>query len=336
MNDIKISVIVPVYNTEKYLKKCLESIINQNFQDIEIIIINDCSTDNSLNIIKEYMKQDGRIILVNKKINEGVSIARNLGMKLAKGEYIFYIDSDDWIEQNYFKDMYNKALQENADMVISDFYKDFDNGKVIYIKDQGEYIEEKIDVLKKIFLFKSFPSVCNKLIRKNLYLKNEILYPKEISMGEDLYTSSRLIYFSRKIIKCNKAYYHYIQNPESAVREKIKNLNKVKDIYFVVKELEEFFTSKNISLPINELKINHLSIWLLKSKYDLKDLEYLNILDEYIELFKRVDIDNIAFKKLRFFGKILKTLNKRVVFIILWHFNSIFEGLRGNYDCKNK
>ena len=334
MNNIKISIIVPVYNTEKYLKRCLDSIINQDFKDIEIIIVNDCSPDNSLSIIKEYIKQDNRIILINKEKNEGLSEARNSGIKIASGEYILHIDSDDWVEQHYFKDMYNKAMEEKADIVISDFYKDFDNGQIFYMKDQGEYIEKNIEILKNIFLFKAYPSVWNKLIRTELYKENNISHPKRISIGEDLYASPKLIFFSKKTIKHNKAYYHYIQNFKSMIKERPKNLDKVKNIYFVVKDLENFFISKNIILPINELKINHLSIWLLKSKYDLKDLDYLCILNEYIRLFKKVNIDNIVSKKFRLFGKILKFLNKRIVFIILWYFNNIFEYLRGYYENK--
>lgn len=325
---IKISAIVPVYNTGKYLKRCLDSIINQNFREIEIIIVNDCSTDNSLEIINDYTKQDNRIILINKEKNGGLSAARNSGIGIARGEYIVHIDSDDWIEQNYFKDMYEHAIKNEADIVISDFYKDFDNGQIFYMRDQREYIEKNTEVLKNIFLFKAYPSVWNKLIKKELYKKNNIFHPTEISIGEDLCTSPKLIFFAKKIIKYNKAYYHYIQNPKSMIREKIQNLKKIKEIYFVVKNLEEFFVSKNMVLPINELKINHLSIWLLKSKYNLNDLEYLKILDEYINLFKEVDLNNIISKKIRFYGKILKIFNKRVAFILLWNFNNIFEYLR--------
>lgn len=328
MTNVKISVIIPVYNTGKYLKRCLESIINQNFEEMEIIIVNDCSTDNSLEIINYYMKQDNRIILINKEKNEGISVVRNSAIKIAKGKYIFQIDSDDWVEQNYFRDMYDKAIEEKADIVISDFYKDFDNDQIFYMKDQEEYIERNIEVLKKIFLFKAYPSVWNKLIRTKLYKENNTFYPEKISMGEDLCVSSKLIYFSKKIVKNNKAYYHYVQNPKSAVRGKNINLNKVKDIYFVLKDLEKFFVSKNMVLPIDELKINHLSVWLLKSKYNLKDLEYLKILDEYISIFKEVDLNNIISKKIRFFGKILKVFDKRVTFILLWNINNIFEYLR--------
>lgn len=334
MNNVKISVIVPVYNTEKYLRRCLDSIVNQSFKDIEIIVVNDCSSDNSLNIIREYMEQDNRIILINKEKNEGLSAARNSGIKLAKGEYIQHIDSDDWIEQNYFKEVYQCAIENNADIVISDFYKDFDNGNIFYMEDQNIIITKNITLIENVCFLKGFPAIWNKLIRRKLYIENNIFHPLGISIGEDLYVILKLFFFSKKIIKYNHAFIHYIQTENSLIRKKEKNVIKVKDIYFVIKNLENFFRFKNIDLSINELKINHLSIWLLKSNYNLKDLDYLRILDEYIKLFSKVDLNNITSKKIRFFGKILKYLNKRIFFIILWHFNNIFEYLRGRYENK--
>lgn len=327
MENIKISVIIPVYNTEKYLKRCLESIISQDFIDIEVIVVNDCSIDNSLNIIKVLMNRDNRIKLINKQKNEGLSAARNSGIKIAKGEYILHIDSDDWIEKNYFLEVYEYAKNHNADIVITDFYKDFDNGKLIYVKDQEENIGKE-ETLKNIFLMNSYPSVCNKLIRRELYIKNKIFHPLGVSIGEDLYVTPKLIYFSKNILKYNKAFLHYIQNPNSMVRARFQNLNKVKDIYFVVKDLEKFFISKNINLPINELKINHLSMWLLKSKYDLKDLEYLEIINEYIKTFKKIKLNMIRSRKFKIIGKVFKTINKLFIFRIIWYFNVIFEYLK--------
>lgn len=121
---IKISVMVPVYNTSKYLEKCLESIVNQSLKDIEIICVNDGSTDNSFEILKKFSNKDKRIIVINKK-NGGLTSARNTALKIAKGEYCLNIDSDDWIEQGYFEVMYNKAKEDDLDIVISDFYKEF-------------------------------------------------------------------------------------------------------------------------------------------------------------------------------------------------------------------
>ena len=108
-NKPKISIIIPVYNVEKYLEQCLKSVINQTFKDIEIICINDGSTDNSLEILEAFQKQDERIKIINKQ-NEGQGIARNEGLKVAKGEYISFIDPDDWVAQGMYEFLYNKFL----------------------------------------------------------------------------------------------------------------------------------------------------------------------------------------------------------------------------------
>ena len=111
----KVSVIIPVYNTEKYLEKCLDSVCNQTLSDIEIICVDDCSTDNSLNILKEYAQKDNRIKLIEFKENKGAAAARNEGIKAATGEYIGFIDSDDYPEtDSYYEQLYTKAKQENA------------------------------------------------------------------------------------------------------------------------------------------------------------------------------------------------------------------------------
>ena len=105
---IKVSIIVPVYNVEKYLKRCLDSITNQTLKELEIICINDGSTDNSLKILKQYAHKDKRISIINKQ-NEGLSVARNTGMEAASGEYIGFVDSDDWIDLDFYKKLYTTA-----------------------------------------------------------------------------------------------------------------------------------------------------------------------------------------------------------------------------------
>ena len=116
---IKISIIIPVYNTEKYLKKCLDSIINQTLKSLEIICIDDCSTDNSLNILKEYQLKDKRIKIIEQKENKGQGVARNLGLNIAEGEYIGFIDSDDWVDLNFFEKLYFAAKKYNSDVALA-------------------------------------------------------------------------------------------------------------------------------------------------------------------------------------------------------------------------
>ena len=114
---VKISVIIPVYNVEKYLKECLDSVINQTLKDIEIICVNDGSTDNSLNILENYAKKDNRIIVISQK-NKGLSGARNTGLKYCSGEYVSFIDSDDYVSKDLFELTYNNAISNNSDLVI--------------------------------------------------------------------------------------------------------------------------------------------------------------------------------------------------------------------------
>lgn len=326
---VKISIIVPVYNTEKYLERCLNSILNQNFNEIEIIIINDCSPDNSLKIIKKYMSMDQRIVLINKEKNEGLSAARNSGIEIARGEYVLHIDSDDWIEQSYFKDMYEYAIENKADIVISDYYKDFDNGEVIYIQDQKEYKDKEItkkEAIENIFLSKGYPAVWNKLIKRELYVKNEIKHPNGISLGEDLAVTPKLMHYAKKIVKINKAYCHYIHNLSSITKK--QNKNKIYEIDEVLKLNETFFMDKKIKLSINELKINHLTLWLFQIKYDLKEERYIQILDEYISLYKNIDINKITSKKVKILKKIFTYSNKKIIFVFLWNFNNILNRLK--------
>ena len=150
----KVSIIIPVYNVQKYLRKCLDSIVNQTFKNIEIIIINDGSSDNSLNICKEYSKKDKRINIINKH-NEGVSKARNTGLLYATGEYISFIDSDDWVEQNMIEELYNSITSNKADLCICNFIKENKN-KRDYIKSN---INQKILIGKEIKDYLTIPLI---------------------------------------------------------------------------------------------------------------------------------------------------------------------------------
>ena len=117
----KVSVIIPVYNTERYLRRCLDSVCNQTLSDIEIICINDCSTDNSLDILKEYADKDKRIKIINFKENKGAAVARNTGIDIVNGEYIGFIDSDDFVDSDFYEKLYNTASENNSDIAKGEY-----------------------------------------------------------------------------------------------------------------------------------------------------------------------------------------------------------------------
>ena len=225
---IKISLVIPVYNAEKYLEKCLKSVITQTLKEIEIIIVNDGSKDKSLNIINDFFKKDKRIIIINKKNNEGVSKARNSALKIAKGEYILNIDSDDWIEDNYCEEIYEMAINNNLDIVVTDIF--VEGKKQQYLKDldikSKDFITSK-EYLEIFFKENLLGYTWNKLMRKKLY--KDITYPENISLFEDIIVTSKLIKNAKKIGKINKAYYHYMENQTSISRK--LNFSKIIDTY---------------------------------------------------------------------------------------------------------
>lgn len=220
---MKVSVIVPVYNTEKYLKKCLDSLVNQTFTDIEVIIVNDGSIDNSEKIIKEYEKKYSFIKSYKKK-NGGLSSARNYGIDKATGKYIMFIDSDDYINNNMIELMYEKIIHDNSDIVVCEFNYIYDT-KVVRSYSNLDYTS---DLLKKYLL--TPPMACIRLIKKDLLNKNLF---KEGIYYEDLEFTPKLVLNTSKISFVNEALYNYVIRNNSIMRQKVFN-NKLYDIYTVL------------------------------------------------------------------------------------------------------
>ncbi|MGL5570616.1 glycosyltransferase family 2 protein [Cetobacterium sp.] len=318
MKEVKISVIVPVYKTEKYLERCLESILSQTLKEIEVIIVNDGSPDDSYKIIEKFLKNDKRIKVINQE-NLGLSVARNNGIKKAEGEYILNIDSDDWIEQNYLLDIYLKAQKNKLDMVITNIFWDYDNG--ILKEEKDLEIDENLiisgkEYVKELNEGKTFPSVSNKLLKRSLYIENNIFHPEGISMGEDFFTISRLAHYAKKVGKIEKAYLHYIQNPKS-----IMNSNASKKIYELLSGfeiLENFYKNKNL---FDVSKVRGMNILLFNSIYDPNETFYREAIKIYLDLnekrvykstIKRFYIYSIIFNKFPNFNmfKIIYKFNK--------------------------
>lgn len=189
----KVSIIVPIYNGEKYIKQCIDSLINQSLKEIEIILINDGSTDNTKNIIENYSEKDKRIIVINKE-NSGPGSSRNIGINKASGEYIGFVDSDDYVEKTMYKDLYNLVKNQDIDICMCN-YKD------VYIKDNKEYVVnhrlntkkvyKEIDIKKEIVSKFSLNeniglySLCNKIYRRDFLKENKLIIPEEREHGED-------------------------------------------------------------------------------------------------------------------------------------------------------
>lgn len=204
----KISVIIPVHNVDKYLEQCLDSVVEQTiFKDLEIICINDASTDNSLNILNEYSKKYENIKVINFEINKGVSVARNVGIVEASSEYIAFLDSDDFIEKEMYEEMYKKALEKGSDIVECEYYIYKEGNKSrVSLFEKDKYIREKIEEWKKYLLSSTHGGA--RLIKKNIILKYGISFPEGLYY-EDNYFFNVLKLYSKNVSVIRKPYYYY-------------------------------------------------------------------------------------------------------------------------------
>ncbi|WP_372519738.1 glycosyltransferase family 2 protein [Candidatus Ruminimicrobiellum ovillum] len=223
MNSPEISIIIPIYNADKYLRQCLDSVVNQTFKDIEIICIDDGSSDNSLQILKEYRQKDERIILVDLKQNKGISNARNEGIKFARGNYITFVDSDDYIEPDYIEYLYSilKTFNCKMSVCIHNVIKKGKKKKVFDIK--ADYKLSSQECIKRLLYNDGIDtSAWAKLYDKTLF--DNIKYP-EGKLFEDIAITYKLFIKSKEIACGHLAKYNYVIRENSIVT---KNFDKSK------------------------------------------------------------------------------------------------------------
>ena len=205
----KISVIVPVYKAEAYLRRCVDSLLAQTFQDFELLLVDDGSPDRSGGICDEYARRDARVRVFHKE-NGGVSSARQCGLDNALGDYTIHADPDDWVELDMLETLYAKATEEThvADIVICDYTIHTAKGKTIY--KQANPPQHGIQCMEDVLNSKLHASLWNKLIRKKLYTTNDIHFTKDLNMREDLSVVYRLFFFAKVISYVPRSFYNYI------------------------------------------------------------------------------------------------------------------------------
>ena len=251
MTSPKVSIIVPVYNVEQYIERCVRSVFEQTLENIEFVFIDDCTPDNSINIIRhvllDYPERCEQVKIISLKENKGLPNARKTGIDNAKGEYIVHCDSDDWMEKDFCEKMYTKAIKESADVVICNFYisTDFDN---------------KYSLLKKVhnkedLLFTNV-AMWQKMIRKNLY--DNIIYP-EYNMWEDRLFTVQLMYYANNVTYVDEPLYHYYVNQNSICRNNSveQSVKRFSESYNNLISILDFIKSINFndsSIYINDLK----------------------------------------------------------------------------------
>ena len=276
-----ITIIINVYNGEKHIKKCLDSIVNQTYKDLEILIINDGSTDNTLSICKSY--KDKRIRIITKK-SKNISLSRNIGLDNAKGEYIYFIDSDDYIDLDTIEYLYNLCKKYNTDIATCrcvDVYN-YDYKKK-EIKEKTKVITSE-EILKKILLSTNREvAIWNKLIKREL-IKDLRLYDRIIT--DTLYTY-RLMFKTDEVAYSNQVKYYYFNHKKSYSHSKNENLERTIDMY---NAYNERYLDVKKKYP-NMIENNASILWLIPRKYLCKNKEITKFLDErnakklYKELF---------------------------------------------------
>jgi len=284
-----VSIIIPVYNSEKTLARCIESIINQKYQNTEIIIVNDGSTDNSMDICRKYAKQDSRIVLVDKD-NSGVSDTRNVGISNASGEYLQFVDSDDWIPKNSTKSLVEKIQKTQCDMVIANFYRVINDKKA----EKGHIDTEKV-MNKKEFLSHMVKApanfyygvMWNKLYRRDIVTANRISCCTDISWCEDFLFNLDYIRYSETFSSLNVPVYFYVKNKNSLVEKQctLKNIVSMKIKLF--ESYKELFESIQM---YDEHRLEIKKFFIARAKDS-----GIGYIDSY--LFKKVSGRKSVFKK---------------------------------------
>ena len=227
-NNIKVSVILPIYNQEKYLRKALDSLQKQTIADTEFICVNDESTDSSLKILKEYAQKDNRFKIIDQK-NQGCGASRNNGLKIATGEYISFLDPDDWLEPEALESLYKKSKQDNCDMVVFNFNRVNETGDIIGKFNLKKRLQRFIDIdekknfhwrdIKSRVLGGLFPVAWNKFYKHDIIKRNQVHFAKS-NLAEDNVFVFGATLNSERIGYIDKCLYNYLIRQNSAIRSR--------------------------------------------------------------------------------------------------------------------
>lgn len=279
----QISVIIPVYNAETYLRECLDSVVNQTLREIEIICVDDGSTDDSLEILREYEKKDARVTIITQP-NSGVSAARNLGILAASGEYLTFVDSDDYVDPDTYKTAYTTAKNESADIVVF-------GGSCFPPLD---WADECLSPKKTIYRHDSFnalfgergsrPFPVNKIYRSNLFSGNGVLFDETLKLGEDHALMFDIFPLADTIVYIDDKFYHYRQNSASAMAGYNADIDKKEHLHLdivrhVFREWKEREYTKKHGNSLAAWIISFLANDLKKCSYNFKLSAYREVVD---------------------------------------------------------
>ena len=317
-----IGVIIPNYNSGTYIKKCLDSLLEQEYKVSEIIVVDDCSTDGSKKIVKEYTEKNDDIILLENEKNMGVSYSRNKGIEYAKSEYIMFCDSDDWYEKQATKRMMEKVEKDSADFVLAGYYITYKDGRKIEVK-YNNLNNIKIDKEMAISYLPITSS--SKLIKKSILVEHNIKYPEGIKNCEELPVIPVAGFYAKKVVYIDECLYNYFQRENSASNHELQDLSFYDITYEKFKSNlpQEYRSSINIrmvehllySKTYSLIKEKHLKKEIIeninKCKKDLGGQDINSILKQF-PIRKRIFI-KCALAKLIFPLKLYVALQQKMI-----------------------
>ena len=276
MKDI--SIIIPAYNAEKYLNKCLDSLINQTMNNIEIIIVNDGSKDNTEEIVKSY--SDKRIKYY-KNDNHGIGYTRNFGISKATGKYVMFLDSDDYVEKNICEELFNKAENDGLDLVICDFYKEYDNGKkekIITETFKNSSLKDNPDIITE------YLAPWAKLYKRELLIDNKIKFVENLKY-EDAPFVIEALDRAKLIGKVDKCLVHYIVhgNSETTIRDK-----RIFDIFKIIKKIRDYAKEKKyLKDRIDKLTVRIITNYTIQQREQENKEDAMQFIDEAFDLLEK-------------------------------------------------
>ena len=275
----KVSILVPVYNVSCYIERCAHSLFQQTFDDIEYIFVNDCTQDNSIEllqkIIEQYPVRKPNVKIIHHETNRGLAAARNTAIDHSTGAYIQVVDSDDWIDTDMVELMYRKAIEETADVVMCDIYIERKDCTEIFA---SKLFDNKDEDFLAIMEGKIFSSLWNKLVKRNLFEMPETRVPEGLNHGEDQHVICRIFFYAQLVVQIQKACYHYVTYNQGSLTKKITEEN-IDNFILKWNLFDDFFKKESLEKGnrINQLKVTEKARFLLLTPTRLlrKKLTYL-------------------------------------------------------------
>ena len=320
LKNYDVSIIVPIYNVEKFIAKCVTTLMEQDYENIEYIFVNDCTPDNSMQVLSDtlakYPNRKDDIKIINNAQNSGSSITRKNGLDIANGEYILFIDSDDWVELNMVSSMLKKAKETDADIVCCDYYINYKN-KENYCPQNCDYSKPKI--LISLLSYGLEPSLVIKLLKSSV-LKN-IQFPS-FSYGEDMFVCVQAFYYANNIRYINKAFYHYNKTNENSITTNNANINKnIQQACELNLKIQEFLKEKSI---FKQCISYHYQRMLILALYNIADdMSFKNCISKICPEANKI--------KYIWENKNLSFIRKIIYSIAFFGFDKIFLKIRNIY-----